>query len=198
MVRFATLNDNTLSIANLIYETDTIMPFIFGKKEVALNKIKSLIESNDHSFSFQNILVYENEKNQIDGVLLSYIPSKIDKQKEHKKYKELFSLNELIMLWLKSLLLVSIDNKSKIDGLYIQNICVNGSCRGKGIGSQLLDAIEHFAKEKNYNSLWLDVSVTNQKAKMLYERYGFDVVSEHSIFLSKKGFFRMKKKLNKN
>lgn len=150
MIRFTTLKDDKLRLAQLVYETDNIIPFVFGSKEFALLKIQALIEKQDNAFSFQNILVYENEAQIIQGILLAYAPSEKNKHKENEIYSCIFSTKELIVLWLKSLFLRSIENKSEIDGLYIQNISVDAATRGQGIGSQLINSIEKVALTQHY------------------------------------------------
>lgn len=196
MIRFATLEDNELCIANLVYETDSIIPFVFGKKDKALPKIKTLIEREDNTFSYKNILVFESENQTIKGIILVYSPKHKNKEKENEVYSQVFSVLELIILWLKSLLLKSIENKSEIDGLYIQNISVDATARGEGIGTQLMNHVEKWAMQQGYTSLWLDVAFDNPNAKKLYERQGFFEVSKHKILFSNNGFFRMMKNLN--
>lgn len=197
MIRFATLEDDRLRLANLVYETDNIIPFIFGKKDKALPQIKTLIEREDNPFSFKNILVFESENHIIKGILLAYSPKQKNKEKENSAYSQVFSVLELIILWLKSLLLKSIENKSEIDGLYIQNISVDATARGEGIGTQLMNYIEKWAVQQGCTSLWLDVAFDNPKAKKLYERQGFSEVSKHKILFSKNGFFRIRKSMIK-
>jgi ribosomal protein S18 acetylase RimI-like enzyme len=195
MIRFATLEDDWMRLAKLVYETDNIIPFIFGKKDKALPQIKTLIEREDNSFSYKNILVFEDENKTIKGILVAYLPQQKNRKKEQEDYSQVFSILELIILWLKSLLLKSIENKSEIDGLYIQNISVDAIARGEGIGTQLMNYIEKWAVQQGCTSLWLDVAFDNSKAKKLYERQGFSEVSEHKILFSKNGFFRMRKSM---
>ncbi|MDX1941420.1 MAG: GNAT family N-acetyltransferase [Saprospiraceae bacterium] len=195
MIRFATTLDDLSTIARLIYETDRIIPYLFGKRQKAIKKIESLVSRENNIFSYQNIVVYEPSANNIQGILLAYSPQKKDKQKENEDYSQAFSILELFALWFKVLFLKSMENKSEIDGLYISNISVDSSARGGGIGTKLISFIEEWASAKEFTSLWLDVAFDNPKAKKLYEKQGFTVVSERQILFSKNGFFRMKKSL---
>lgn len=195
MIRFSNLNDNTTEIARLIYETDNIMPFLFGKREKAIIKLKNLVENNNTVFSHKNILVFKNDSHLIYGILLFYNPKLIDKKRENDAYSRVFSFIELLKLWGKSIFLKSINDKSKMDGLYIQNISVDALARGEGIGTKLMNFVNEFALQNGYSSLWLDVAYNNPKAKKLYEREGFIEVSKHTIWFSRNGFFRMRKKL---
>lgn len=131
MIRFATLRDDTQLLARLVYETDSIIPYLFGRTEVALLKIKSLIERDDNVFSYKNILVYEGESQKIKGILLFYAPKQKNKKRKNLAFSQVFSPFELFKLWFKSIFLKSIQNKSEIDGLYIQNIFVEASARGE-------------------------------------------------------------------
>lgn len=195
MIRFATTLDDLSTIARLIHETDRIIPYLFGKRQKAIKKIESLVSMENNIFSYQNIVVYEPSANNIQGILLAYSPQKKDKQKENEDYSQVFSILELVALWFKVLFLKSMENKSEIDGLYISNISVDSSARGGGIGTKLISFIEEWASAKEFTSLWLDVAFDNPKAKKLYEKQGFTVVSERQILFSKNGFFRMKKSL---
>ena len=194
MIRFANPQDDSLSIAKLIIATDKVIPFLFGNTNKSLLKIKALIEREDTVFSNKNILLFEDGNHAIKGILLSYSPLEIDKSKEYRGYSAVFSAFELMKLWFKSLLLNSIEKKSEIDGIYIQNVSVLASARGLGIGSKLLNYIEKLAFEQGYNSIWLDVAFSNLQAKKLYERLGFIEVSSHKILFSNNGFYRMKKR----
>ena len=59
----------------------------------------------------------------------------------------------------------------------LHNFAVNEESRGMGIGSKMIDFIIAKAKTDNYNGLCLDVAATNPKAKQLYLKKGFKVVS---------------------
>ncbi len=195
MIRFSNLTDNTTEIARLIYETDNIMPFLFGKREKAILKLKNLVNDDYTVFSHRNILVFKKDNHLITGLLLFYNPKVINKKSENDAYSRVFSFIELIKLWVKSIILKSINDKSEIDGLYIQNISVDALARGEGIGTKLMNFVTEFALQNGHSSLWLDVAYNNPRAKKLYEREGFVEASKHTIMFSKNGFFRMRKKL---
>ena len=195
MVRFSNLNDNTTENARLLYETDNIMPFLFGKREKAIIKLKNLVENDNTVFSHKNILVFKKDSHLINGILLFYNPKLIDKQRENDAYSRVLSCIELLKLWVKSIILKSINDKSEMDGLYIQNISVDALARGEGIGTKLMNFVTEFALQNGHSSLWLDVAYNNPKAKKLYEKEGFVEVSKHNIWFSRNGFFRMRKKL---
>jgi hypothetical protein len=84
VINFANSSDNTYEIARLIFETDNIIPFIFGERTVAIPKIKDLVERTDNVFSFQNVLVYKSSEDEIKGLLLFYAPKNLDKKLENQ------------------------------------------------------------------------------------------------------------------
>ena len=63
--------------------------------------------------------------------------------------------------------------------IYIHVIAIDEKYRGQGIGRQLLDFMKKMAKDKHYDGLELSVNVHNQKAKSMYENYGFEEKSIH-------------------
>ena len=63
--------------------------------------------------------------------------------------------------------------KIKDDVLRIDSIAVDKSFRNLGIGTQLINKVFEFAKNKGFKKVILEVINTNPKAKGLYERIGF-------------------------
>lgn len=58
MIRNLRPQDELNTIAHLVYETDPIMPFLFGKTPKAIKQIVELIQQEDNAFSYQHIHVY--------------------------------------------------------------------------------------------------------------------------------------------
>ena len=56
--------------------------------------------------------------------------------------------------------------------LYIDDICVNESCRGQHVGSDLYNAVLEYAREKNYYNVTLNVWSCNPGALKFYESLG--------------------------
>jgi len=63
------------------------------------------------------------------------------------------------------------------DAFYINNIAVDGTRRGLGLGARLLDQAIDTARAAGYRSVELDVTVSNDGAIRFYERFGFNRVS---------------------
>jgi ribosomal protein S18 acetylase RimI-like enzyme len=63
----------------------------------------------------------------------------------------------------------------------MDGVCVAHEARGRGIGSQLVEAICAEARARGYAEVRLDVIDTNWRAKALYERLGFSVAGQERI-----------------
>lgn len=55
----------------------------------------------------------------------------------------------------------------------IEDLFISPDFRSRGIGSQLLDAVERLAKKRCYSQLGIGVDIDNPRARSLYERKGF-------------------------
>ena len=56
--------------------------------------------------------------------------------------------------------------------IHLEDVCVDESCRGMGIGSLLMEYVIEWAKANGCNHMDLDVWEFNDGARKLYERYG--------------------------
>ena len=59
------------------------------------------------------------------------------------------------------------------DEATLNNIVVKKSCRGRGIGGELLETLIEFCADLNMKSLTLEVNSLNTPAINLYEKFGF-------------------------
>lgn len=76
------------------------------------------------------------------------------------------------------------ERSMKSGELLMDGIVVKQSARGRGIGTQLLDAIASFAKQEGFQSIRLDVIDTNPDARRMYERNSFTATkTEHFGYL---------------
>ena len=60
-----------------------------------------------------------------------------------------------------------------IKTLYIDDLCVDETCRGQHIGSSLYQAVLAYAKEHGCYNVTLNVWYGNEKAQRFYEACGF-------------------------
>ena len=57
--------------------------------------------------------------------------------------------------------------------LYIEDVCVDKSARGKKVGTLMFDKVKQFAKEQGCYNLTLNVWAFNEGAAKFYEKIGF-------------------------
>ena len=91
--------------------------------------------------------------------------------------------------------------KVKENEVYIGAIAVSDAVRSQGIGTLLINAVETFAREREFEFLVLEVVNTNHRAHALYKRLGFiDIKKRKTGRITKRaGFtsvFKMKKKIH--
>ena len=60
-----------------------------------------------------------------------------------------------------------------LDEATLNNIVVKKSCRGRGIGGELLESLIEICGDINAKTLTLEVDVSNEPAIHLYEKFGF-------------------------
>ena len=196
MIRPLQLDDDLDKVAELIFDTDLhAFSMLFGKREVAIPKLKKLIAMDHNRLCHRHTLVYL-EDDEIIGILIGYDPEQTDMKKERRDYLNALSTFDAIMIGIKYFFIEFIISTDGLKGLYIQNISINPSHRGKGIGSKLIDHYIKLAIERKIPALWLDVTLSNDGARKLYARIGFKVVETTKIPLINDGAHRMKKELS--
>lgn len=67
--------------------------------------------------------------------------------------------------------------------LYIDDLCVDQTCRGQHVGESLIDYVTDFARQNGCSEITLNVWNGNDKAQGFYEKMGFGV---RSLILEKK------------
>ena len=65
---------------------------------------------------------------------------------------------------------------------YIQTVCVDPRCRGRGLGSKLVEFAEERILRVSPN-IFMCVSAFNEGARRLYERLGYTVVGELTDYI---------------
>lgn len=60
-----------------------------------------------------------------------------------------------------------------VDELHLLNITIAPVWQGRGLGSELLDAVRQHAADRGLAQLWLEVREGNHRARSLYRRRGF-------------------------
>ena len=79
--------------------------------------------------------------------------------------------------------IVSVNDKNEVEGYcgmhivldecYIDNIAVFPEARNKGVAKMLLSMLEEKAKEINAYFITLEVREGNERARLIYEKFGF-------------------------
>ena len=77
--------------------------------------------------------------------------------------------------------------------LYIAEIAIDESQRGKGLGRKVMQDIIDYAKSKNYNRIILDADFRNTGAKKLYESLGFKEFNKKRVKIGRfeRGMYNM-------
>lgn len=65
----------------------------------------------------------------------------------------------------------------------LQRLYVLTSAQGKSVGKTLMQAALHYAREKNYEWIWLGVWERNFIAQRFYIHHGFEKFSEHTFWM---------------
>ena len=67
----------------------------------------------------------------------------------------------------------------------LANVAVRKEHQGRGIGSALLDRVMEYAREKGVETLFLEVRVSNQRARGMYLARGFEQVAVRKDYYQK-------------
>jgi ribosomal-protein-alanine N-acetyltransferase len=60
--------------------------------------------------------------------------------------------------------------------MHLLNLTVAPAVQGRGLGRRLLDALVARCRRERRGALWLEVRESNQRARRIYQRYGFEAV----------------------
>lgn len=63
-----------------------------------------------------------------------------------------------------------------VDEMHLLNLTVAPDRQGQGLGRALLDRLVSLCRARGALALWLEVRVSNDRARGLYERYGFEPI----------------------
>jgi ribosomal-protein-alanine N-acetyltransferase len=82
----------------------------------------------------------------------------------------------------EDMLLGYVSGQHVVDEFYVSNLAVREECRGLGIGSMLMGQLIDTAKELACAFITLEVRVSNEKARSLYESLGFRALGERKDY----------------
>ena len=180
-------------VAELMYSVDfrTYLD-IFKTKENAIMVFKDLLlaeadykKQNQTNFTMYVILEETSTKNII-GMLEIIKGKKANLFSEifylFKKIKFSYALKFAYIYFLDSLVLANFNE----DDLYLAEIAIDESQRGKGLGTKIIKKVIEKAKKKGFKRVVLDADLRNTGATKLYESLGFRKFNEKSPRLFKK------------
>ena len=135
-------------------------------KDYSEGKIYEILEyvfaSEYDRFSYKNCMVYEKE-GEIKGFSFTYHYDEVEKMKE-------FWYDEIISYFgLKEDTIIFDYDEVLVGEFYLDTLFVFSDARGEGIGNKLLTEFVNSGDSK----LSLNVAQSNERARKLYESYGF-------------------------
>lgn len=63
-----------------------------------------------------------------------------------------------------------------VDEMHLLNLTVAPAVQGRGLARRLLDGLAARCRRERRDALWLEVRESNQRARRIYQRYGFEAV----------------------
>lgn len=168
-------NDQAADILQEAFQKEFVK--LLGKGENYSKAVKCIVNYN-------NCYLYK-EENDVLGIVVLAAANSSPFILDISRFRKEYSFWKSLRIWF-FLNLIQLTSKSAPGTLKIKMLAVNGSHRGKGIGSRLLEMAEVLATEKGYSKLQLEVVDTNPRAKKLYERMGYaSVKSVKTGFLTR-------------
>ncbi|TWR27853.1 GNAT family N-acetyltransferase [Mucilaginibacter achroorhodeus] len=136
--------------------------------QVQTDLFSQFVTAKDNQYSYQNILVRE-ENGNIAGMIMAYDGAKLQELRkpflDHIKQENGFAGEP--------------EDETQTGEYYIDCLAVLPQWQGHSLGSKLIKAMCYKIKEEGHDTVGLLVS--RPQAKRLYERLGFKVINE--IFL---------------
>jgi ribosomal-protein-alanine N-acetyltransferase len=69
-----------------------------------------------------------------------------------------------------------------VDEMHLLNITVVPACQGRGLAVAMLDRLMAACRARGLTQLWLEVRVSNERAREVYRRYGFAEVGRRRAY----------------
>ena len=174
--------------------SDGFIRFMLGAKFAEV--IADTFSIPAHDYSFENVVVAERHS-VIVGTAAGYTAQQHSEcSDEVLRSSRGFSALRMTLVQLVFGSLWRFLNTIEDDDFYLQSIAVAPECRGEGIGSLLIDAMEKRAAGAEATRLVLDVAAKNEGARRLYERRGMTVVARSRSRLPIPQVLRMAKPLS--
>lgn len=184
MLHFRKLNqnDDIDMIASWIYSTDTFtFNILFADDKIrAITGISRLIMSdfiNPYHRKFITV-IYEDDSPEIRGICVGYKGSELSIRKTLKALRATTCSHLPLMI---QFLIIDEVFASKIhsNDYYIGNLYVNPACRGKKLGTKLVEKTKQIANQSNSDAVLLDVEYDKEYLLDFYDKLGFKFDSKN-------------------
>lgn len=78
-----------------------------------------------------------------------------------------------------------VGSQTVLDSADMMNLAVSQDFRRQGIGEQLVNSLTEALAEKDVKTLLLEVRISNEPAKQLYQKLGFEIVGKRPRYYEK-------------
>ena len=78
-----------------------------------------------------------------------------------------------------------VGSQTVLDSADMMNLAVSQDFRRQGIGEQLVNSLTEALAEKGVKTLLLEVRISNEPAKELYQKLGFEIVGKRARYYEK-------------
>lgn len=78
-----------------------------------------------------------------------------------------------------------VGSQTVLDSADMMNLAVSRDFRRQGIGEQLVNSLTEALAEKGVKTLLLEVRISNEPAKQLYQKLGFEIVGKRPRYYEK-------------
>ncbi|GAA5818451.1 MAG: GNAT family N-acetyltransferase [Methanobrevibacter sp. CfCl-M3] len=210
-------------VTELIYIVDhDIYLDIFKQKDKAISAIKKLLKikntiikntiiKNNPSkcHDKNNMKGYRNNNINRDSETFEYVLLEDNEIKGYlqitKGKNTILSINEVFLLLRKMPLSIAykfikinfldffVLSKTNAGEIYLGELSILPDEQNKGFGTFLIEETLKIAKEEKFKKVVLDVKISNENARRLYERFGFKVFNKRigRIFNKGRGMYNM-------
>lgn len=129
-----------------------------------------------HAFSYDHTQVVEVNQQAV-GLMISY-PGPVKRQADEKVHgimARILPLRKLPKILVNLADLTRIKQDVALEDYYILGLSVLPEYRNQGLGSYLLTQADAQSAASNCRSICLDVTYTNTRARVLFERFGYQI-----------------------
>ncbi|MCR4402037.1 MAG: GNAT family N-acetyltransferase [Firmicutes bacterium] len=156
--------------------------FGLGDPDRARGALRAFFMRDANRFSYEFALVAE-EGDRVVGMLLGYESRRVRRLNLNMAFQApfVYGLRRALRVAMSSGSLLFAIPRPGPGEFYIERVAVLPAWRGRGIGTQLLEAAEKRAKAAGIGKCSLDVDIDNEAARRLYERLGYNLIRTYVL-----------------